>query len=187
MRIPFFGRRSEVYRTVDALIPVLKVLEDAGRALAEGSRRSFNLKLPPVIGAAAGTVAGGAAGLAGMTAGAATGASGAAAMTSGLAAAGSLIGGGMLVGMAVVAAPAVVFGVAGYAAIANHNHRKLVVQKQVILQEALRKQAAIQERLRADHDSLEAEVAHLQALLARLAEIIKNLRRDLNQDLDPED
>ncbi|USQ70048.1 hypothetical protein [Roseomonas sp. TAS13] len=116
-----------------------------------------------------------------MTVGAASGASGAAAMTSGLAAAGSLIGGGMLAGMAVIAAPAVVLGVAGYAALANHNHKKLVVQKQAILQEALRKQSAVQERLRADLDNREADVAHLQALSARLAEIIENLRGDLDQ------
>jgi hypothetical protein len=181
MRIPFLGRRSEVYRTAEALVPVRKVLEDTARALAERSRRSLNLRLPPAVGAAAGTVAGGAAGFAGMTVGAASGASGAAAMTSGLAAAGSLIGGGMLAGMAVIAAPAVVLGVAGYAAVANHNHKKLVVQKQAILQEALRKQAAVQERLRADLDSREADVAHLQALSARLAEIIENLRGDLGQ------
>jgi hypothetical protein len=181
MRIPFLGRKSEVYRTAEALVPVRKVLEDTARALAEKSKRPLNLRLPPAVGAAAGTAAGGAAGFAGMTVGAASGASGAAAMTSGLAAAGSLIGGGMLAGMAVVAAPAVVLGVAGYAALANHNHKKLVIQKQAILQEALRKQTAIQDRLRADLDNREADVAHLQALSARLAEIIENLRGDLDQ------
>jgi hypothetical protein len=134
-----------------------------------------------VVGAAAGTAAGGYVGFLGMTAGAATGTSGAAAITSGLAAAGSLIGGGMLAGMAVVAAPAVVLGIAGYATLATRNHKKLVAEKQAILQEALRKQDAIQRRLRTDLDNREADVEHLRALSARLAEIIENLRGDLGQ------
>jgi hypothetical protein len=170
-----------VYRTAEALIPVRKVLEDTGNALAERSRRRLNLRLPPVFGAAAGTVAGGAAGFAGMTAGAASGVSGAAAMTSGLAAAGGLIGGGMLAGMAVVAAPAVILGVVGYAVIANRNHKKLVIEKRSILQEAISKQEALQRRLRDDLESREADVAHLQALSARLSEIIENLRGDLGK------
>jgi hypothetical protein len=181
MEIPFLSRRNQIYRSADALVPVRKVLEETGKVLAEKSKWRLNIKVPPAAGATVGVAAGGVVGFAGMTAGAASGVSGAAAITSGLATAGSILGGGMLAGMAVVAAPAVALGIAGYAVIANKNHKKLIFEKQALLQEALIKQAAIQEKLRYELDAREADVAHMQALLARLSEIVGNLRGDLGQ------
>ncbi|WP_084184691.1 hypothetical protein [Desulfonatronum thiodismutans] len=63
---------------------------------------------------AGGSVAGAAGGIGGVVAGAATGTSGAVAITSGLSAVGSVVGGGMLAGLVTVAAAPIAGGAAAY-------------------------------------------------------------------------
>lgn len=182
----FFGSgspfgRSAVYRSAEALVPVRKLLREAGEVLADKGRTSWKFKVPSVVGAAAGTAVGGAAGAATVTLGAAAGAHGAAAITSGLAFAGGLAGGGMVAGIAVAAAPAVVLGIAGYAVLAQQNQRKLIQEKQALLQDALRKHdAAIRAQQRATSAN-EEELRYLRGLVARLEDVIGNLRGDLGQ------
>jgi hypothetical protein len=177
----FLSSRRAVYRTAEALVPVQKLLREAGVALSEKRRASWNFKVPPVIGAAAGTAAGGAVGAATVTLGAAAGAHGAAAITSGLAFAGSIVGGGMVAGMAVAAAPAAVLAVAGYAALARRNQRKLVLEKQALLQDALRKHDAVIRAQQQANIANADELSYLRGLVARLEEVIGNLRGDLGQ------
>lgn len=175
-----FGAAA-IYRTADALVPVRKLLREAGEALADKGRVSWKFKIPSAVGAAAGTAIGGAAGAATVVVGAAAGAHGAAAITSGLAFAGSLAGGGMVAGIAVAAAPAAVLGIVGYAFLAKRNHRKLLQEKQALLHEALRKHdSAIRTQQQATSIS-EDELHYLRGLIARLGDVISNLRGDLGQ------
>jgi hypothetical protein len=99
---------DKIYRSLGALVPVRKVLDEASAALTDQTRTLLSSGVPEVLGAVAGVGVGTAAGALIVGAGAASGVTGAAALTSGLAAAGSIIGGGMLAGVGVVAAPAVV-------------------------------------------------------------------------------
>jgi hypothetical protein len=77
-------------------------------------KRKKNEEIAKNASLAAGAVAGGTAAVGGVITGAATGTAGAAALTSGLATVGTIIGGGMFAGIAVVAAAPIAGAVAGY-------------------------------------------------------------------------
>ena len=168
-----------VYQSLGALVPVRKVLDEAGAALADRGRILLTSGVPEVLGAVAGVGAGTAAGALIISTGAASGVTGAASLTSGLAAAGSIIGGGMLAGVSVVAAPAVVLGVCGYAAVTYLNKTRLDRERRALLQEAVKKHEAVLREQKAENASNRERVDYLRALLIKLEEIIGNLRGDL--------
>ena len=170
---------DKAYRSLDALIPVKRVLDEAGAALADRSRTLLSSGVPEVFGAVAGVGAGTAAGAAIIGAGAASSTAGAAALTSGLAAAGSVIGGGMLAGVAVVAAPAVVLGIVGFAAVSWRNSQRLDQERRTLLQAALLKHHAVQGELRGENACNRERADYLHALVIRLEDVIRNLRGDL--------
>ena len=104
----------------------------------------FANDIPEIIGAATGVGAGGAIGFATLYHAGITGLS-ASGITSGLAAAGSLIGGGMVAGIAVIATPAVVLGIAGYACLSHINRGKHAERTDKLLQQTRQKQNTISE------------------------------------------
>lgn len=173
--------RPKNYPTSTALVPVRKTLDEAGTAVADAGRTIKSFTVPPSVGAVAGVGVGAVSGWGILTFGAKAGTVGAAAITSGLAAAGHVIGGGMMLGIGVVAAPAVILGVSGYAYLAKKKRDKLRVEKEALLQEALRKHdgilRALQEEAAATRDRLEL----LRAMNFRLTDVIRNLRQDLGQ------
>jgi len=116
--------------------------------------------------------------LAGLYFGGVTGLS-AAGITSGLAAAGGLVGGGMAAGVAVLAAPAVLLGVGAYAVVSQRNKRKLKEKKEMLLQEAMKKQNAIISELRKSSDDNKARADYLTKLNTILQSIIIDLEGDL--------
>jgi hypothetical protein len=172
---------SKNYPSLGALVPLRKVLDEAGKALHDPSRTLRHSTIPSLLGAGAGAGMGGVAGAAILSGGAASGTAGAAALTSGLAAAGGVVGGGMLVGIAVVAAPAVLLSVSGYALFSIMNRKKLDRERRALLQEAIIKTAAVagqqRQTAQANHDRAE----YLAALNAKLRDIIRNLREDLGE------
>lgn len=129
-----------------------------------------------LLGAAAGAGVGAAASFAALYGLGVTGLS-AAGITSGLAAAGTIIGGGMVAGIGVLAAPIAVLGVAGYALV-NHNRQQRIKQLQRdVLAKALQKQSAILQRLERSAELSEAAVRELRDRNAVLVQIIEALRR----------
>ena len=171
---------DKAYRSLDALVPVKRVLDEAGAALADRSRTLLSSGVPEVLGAVAGVGAGTAAGAAIISVGAIASTTGAAALTSGLAAAGSVIGGGMLAGVAVAAAPAVALGVAGFAAVNWWNAHRLDQERRTLLQAALLKHHAVQDELRSENARNRERADYLHALVVKLEDIIGNLRGDLD-------
>jgi hypothetical protein len=169
------------YPSPGALVPIRKLLDEAGKALNDPSRTLLNSGLPNLLGAGAGVATGGAAGAVILTAGAHAGTAGAAAISSGLAAAGGIVGGGMFVGISVVAAPAVVLGIGGYALISTMNRRKLDRQRRALLQEALAKTASVAEQQRQTAQANHDRADYLTALNARLRDIVRNLQEDLGE------
>lgn len=69
-------------------------------------------------------------------------------ITSGLAAAGTFFGGGMVAGIAVLAAPAVILGGAGVGVASHRKHKRLHENKELLYKKALAKQKAILKELK---------------------------------------
>ncbi len=88
----------------------------------------------------------------------------------------------MMAGIGVVAAPAVVLGVGGYALLARRNRNKLKQVQEVLLQEALRKHDAIIRHIQKETTASRERVEYLAAINAKLADVIQNLRQDLDQE-----
>jgi hypothetical protein len=169
-----------IYRNLDALVPIERALAEAAAGLGDARRTIEASSIPELLGAALGSGFGGGIGFAALYFGGTVGVS-AAGIASGLAGAGALVGGGMAAGVFVLAAPAAVLGVAGYAVVSARNHRKLVQQKDRLLQTALQRRDAILAKLKDDVAANAERVDYLTALNAVLQGIIRDLRHDLGQ------
>src|SRR5437870_3335533 len=115
-----------IYRSLKALEPVKKVLEEAGHAIREKGRTIKTSEIPEILGAVGGVATGLGVGVAAVSIAGASGLSGAAALSSSLATLGGLIGGGMAAGIFVAGAPMALLGVGGYAVLHLRNKHKLV-------------------------------------------------------------
>ena len=80
-----------------------------------------------------------------------------------LATAGSIVGGGMVAGIGVLAAPAAVLGIGGYA-IVKHKNAKLTAA----LSQAIQKLYEVQERLMSNAEYFKAEIAGIKATIDML-------------------
>ncbi|OQY16411.1 MAG: hypothetical protein B6I36_10300 [Desulfobacteraceae bacterium 4572_35.1] len=173
--------KKQVYRNLDALEPIKKILGEADEALNDESRTIETSEMPEILGA----IAGGAVGVgAGLTLVYVAGISGLSAVgiTSGLATLGSIIGGGMVVGIFVAGAPMAVLGIGGYALLSHRNKKKLKQAKEALLQETLRKYDAIIRELNRKINLSEERAKYLDALNVLLQQIIKDLEADLGTD-----
>lgn len=170
---------SEIYKNLDALEPIKKVLTEADEALKDENRTINTSSMPEVLGAIAGGAVGVGAGLTLVSVSGVVAGLSAAGITSGLAALGALIGGGMLAGIFVAAAPMAVLGVGGYALLAHHNKKKLEQAKETLLQEALRKHDAIIRELNDRLNLSEERITYLTSLNTLLQQIVKDLQADL--------
>lgn len=137
-----------IYKNIDALKPIEKLVVEASSAITDPSRlKSDDAQMNEALVAAGGIGVGGTIGFAALYYGGVAGLS-AAGITSGLAAAGALVGGGMTAGIAVIAAPAVLLGIGGYAWVSKRNKRKLLEKKEMLMQEIQRKQNALIDALK---------------------------------------
>jgi len=169
---------KHIYKNLDALEPVKKVLTEADEALKDNRRTINTSGMPEVLGA----VAGGAIGVgAGLTLVSTLGVAGlgAAGITSGLATLGAIVGGGMVAGIFVAGAPMAILGVSGYALMSHQNKKKLMQAKEALHQEAIRKHDAIIRELNDKINLTEERGQYLGALNILLQQIIKDLEADL--------
>ncbi|KPM59452.1 hypothetical protein HB13667_25165 [Pseudomonas putida] len=88
----------------------------------------------------------------------------AAGISSGLATAGALVGGGMVAGIGVLAAPIALLGVGGYALMKKRKNAKLAAS----LGEAIAKLYNIQERLLSNAETFKAEIAMIKQTIEML-------------------
>lgn len=168
-----------IYKNISALAPVEKLVNEAGAAIADPARtKSDDGQLNEALGLAGGVGAGGAMGFAALYFAGTTGLS-AVGITSGLAAAGSIVGGGMVAGIGVLAAPAVILGVGGYALVSRRNVKKLIQRKEMLMQEILRKQNAVAEALKVENTRNNERANYLTRLNTLLQQAILDLRSDL--------
>ncbi|CEG28753.1 hypothetical protein [Bacillus sp. B-jedd] len=170
--------KKVLYKNIQSLEPINKVLKEASAAVQDRTRTIDTSEIPEVLGAVAGIGVGGAAGLGLLSMLGVSGLS-AAGITSGLATAGGIIGGGMVAGIGVLAAPAVILGVGGYSLLASAKKKKLVQAKEALLQEAIKKHDAIIRELQNDLYKTNDRVNYLTSLNTLLSGVIKDLKEDL--------
>lgn len=170
--------KNLLYKNIDSLEPINKVLNEASAAIKDSSRTIKTSDIPEVLGAVTGIGIGGAAGF-GLLSILGTSGLSAVGITSGLATAGSIVGGGMVAGIGVLAAPAVLLGVGGYALLSSAKKKKLVQAKEALLQEAIRKHDAIIRELKSNLNKTQDRVDYLNSLNLLLQGAIKDLKADL--------
>ena len=178
------NKKDMKFQSQDALKSVQAVIDDADEALKDKSRRMEDSPIGETLAGAIGIGLGGAAVFAALYFGGVTGLSGAGIM-SGLATAGSLAGGGAVAGISVLAAPAVILGVAGVGLASRRKNKKLREAKELVYKNALAKQTAILKALKDEKDADKERIDYLNSLNILLQAAIKDLKHDLGYDLDP--
>ncbi|MGE7663515.1 hypothetical protein ACQKL6_17720 [Peribacillus sp. NPDC097197] len=166
------------FKTIDSLQSVVNVVNEAGMAIQDKKRTLLNSPLSDVLSGALGAGLGGAASFAALYGLGTVGLS-AAGITSGLAAAGGIVGGGMAAGVFVLAAPVALLAGGGIALSAWHRKTKLKQEKELLYQEALRKHNAIIKALKEEVDATKERAEYLNGLNILLQQAIKDLRADL--------
>ena len=172
-------KRKKNFESIDALKPIVSVINEATEALKDPKRIIVNSPIADVLAGALGACAGGIGSFAALFYGGAVVGLSAAGISSGLAAAGAIVGGGMAAGVAVLAAPAVVLGGIGVYVAKSYREKKLKQEKERLYQEALRKHAAIIRELKNEAALSKERVDYLHSLNILLQRAINDLKEDL--------
>lgn len=173
-------KKSEMYfKDLSSLDSVRKVINEANEALNDQSRTIADSAISEVLSGALGAGAGGLASFVALYFGGSVVGLSAAGITSGLAAAGGLIGGGMAAGVAVLAAPVAILGGIGVGVAAHIKNKKLAEEKHALYTKAIAKQNGILELLK-DRAKLSADrIDYLTSLNTLLQAAIRDLKHDL--------
>ena len=167
------------FQNENALKTVLVVIEEAGAAVNDKSRKITDSQISEVLSGALGVGAGSAIGFAALYLGGSVVGLSAAGITSGLAAAGALIGGGMVAGIGVLAAPAVILGSLGVGIASHFKNKRLREAKELCYREALAKQNAILKVLAEERAADKERLDYLNSLNILLQAAIRDLEHDL--------
>lgn len=173
-------KKSEMnFKDLRSLDNVRKVINEANEALNDKSRIIANSAISETLAGALGAAAGGAASFLALYFGGSVVGLSAAGITSGLAAAGSILGCGMAVGIPVLAAPAVILGGAAIGITSHIKNKKLAEEKHVLYTKAVSKQNAILELLKDKVGQSAERIEYLTSLNTLLQAAIKDLKHDL--------
>ena len=163
----YVGNKKQMkFKSIDSLKPIEDVIADADKALNDKSRKIQDSPLSEVLAGACGVGTGAAIGFAGLYFGGSVVGLSAAGITSGLAAAGGLIGGGMAVGIAVGISTTV-------------KYKKLKAAKELTYKNAVAKQTAIIKALQEEVNADKERIDYLNNLNVLLQAAIKDLQHDL--------
>ena len=167
------------FKNKESLVPVEKDINEAKEFLNDKNRVISDSSISDVLAGVVGVGIGGVTSFAALYFGGTVGLS-AVGITSGLAAAGAVVGGGMLSGIAVLAAPAVILGGAALK-ITDKKRKQLQNKKEELYNIAIRKQTLILEELQSNLKTSEERIAALTALNILLQNAIKDLGEDLGK------
>ncbi len=173
-------KKHYYFKSMDSLNSISKVINEASEALNNKARVIADSAIPEVLAGAAGVVAGGAIGFIALINLGVVGLS-AAGITSGLAAAGAIIGGGMVAGIGVLAAPAVILGAGAVGLTAAVKRKKLTEKKEELLKAAVSKYDAIVHALKDEVNMTKERAEYLNALNILLQAAIRDLKADLGE------
>lgn len=171
-------KKNMVFQSIEALQPVVNVVNEAAEAVHDTSRTIRESAIPEVLAGALGAGIGSAASFMALYSLGTVGLS-AAGITSGLAAAGSVIGGGMVYGVFVLAAPIAVLAAGGVGLASHLKYQQLRQEKERLYKEALKKHQAIIHALRMEYNASEERREYLESLNILLRQAIKDLSKDL--------
>lgn len=174
------GKKKPVFQNVNALQPVVNVINEAAEATNDKTRTIRESAIPEVLGGAVGAGVGGVGSFAALYGLGTVGLS-AAGITSGLATAGAIVGGGMVAGVFVLAAPVASLAAAGVGVTAHLKNKQLRQEKERLYKEALKQHQAIIKALEEEADADRERLDYLQSLNTLLQQAIKDLGADLGQ------
>lgn len=177
--VEYITKKSEMnFKTLGSLNNVKNVIIESDAALKDKSRTIKTSEIPETLAGALGAGVGGAIGFAALYAGGIAGL-GAAGVTSRLAAAGAIVGGGMAAGAAVLAAPAVVLAAGGVGVASHVKNKKLREAKEIMYKNAVAKKNAIIKALKNESASDKERIDYLTGLNNLLSSAIRELKHDL--------
>lgn len=168
------------FKSVEALQPVVNVINEAAAAINDKNRTINESSIPEVLAGVLGAGVGGVCSFAALYGLGCVGLS-AAGITSGLATAGAIIGGGMVEGVFVLAAPIAILAGAGVGIACKLKNKQLRQQKESVYKEALKKHQAIIKALREEVNANKNRIDYLQSLNILLTQAIKELKKDLGE------
>lgn len=171
-------KKNMNFQSVESLQQVVNVVNEAAIALNDKSRTIKGSAIPEVLSGALGAGIGGVGSFAALYGLGTVGLS-AAGITSGLAAAGSIVGGGMVAGVFVLAAPAVILAAGGVGVASHLKNKQLKQEKERLYQEALKKHEAIIKALKEEVNADKERLDYLQSLNILLTQALKELKYDL--------
>jgi len=105
----------------------------------------------------------------------------AAGITSGLAAAGAIVGGGMVAGVFVLAAPVAALAAGGVGLASHLKNKQLRQEKERLYKEVLKRHEAIIQALKTEANAAQERLDYLQSLNILLQQAIKDLKHDLGE------
>ena len=161
------------FTTIGSLQPVVNVINDAAVALNDKNRTVKESAIPEVVAGALGAGVGGAGSFMALYGLGSVGLS-AAGITSGLA-----VGGGMVAGVFVLAAPVAIAAGTGIAVASHLKNKQLGQEKERLYKEALAKHQAIIQVLKDESDASAERLEYLQALNVLLERAVRDLKSDL--------
>ena len=172
-------KKELIYKNLEALQPIVNVVNEAANALNDKTRTIQESAIPEALTGALGAGIGGVISFTALYGLGTVGLS-AVGITSGLATAGGIIGGGMVAGIFVLAAPIAVLTAGGVGVASHLKNKQLKQEKERLYKEALKKHQAIIQSLKDEADADQKRLDYLQSLNILLTQAIKDLRKDLS-------
>lgn len=172
-------KKNMRFQSVESLQQVVNVINEASEALNDKKRTIRESAIPEVLAGALGAGIGGVISFAALYGGGSVIGLSAAGITSGLATAGGIVGGGMSAGVFVLAAPVVVLAAGGVGIASHLKNKQLKNEKERLYKEALRKHQAIINELKKESNADKERIDYLQSLNILLQQAIKDLQKDL--------
>ena len=166
------------FKSLEALSPLEKVINEAGAALQDPERTISTSAIPEVLGSVVGAGIGAAGSFYALVTLGTAGLS-AAGITSGLAGAGAVIGGGMVAGIGVLAAPIAGLAVLGYGILASRKKKQLIQTKELLLKKAIQMRDGIINQLKIETDANKDRLEYLNAINIMLQAAVHDLQADL--------
>ena len=168
------------FQSVDALQQVVNVVNEAAQAVNDSSRTIKESAIPEVLAGALGAGIGGVGSFAALYGLGVVGLS-AAGITSGLAAAGAVVGCGMVAGVFVLAAPVAILAAGGVGLASHLKSKQLQQEKERLYKEVLKRHEAIIQALKTEANAAQERLDYLQSLNILLQQAIKDLKHDLGE------
>lgn len=171
-------KKDMIFQSVDSLQQVVNIVNEAACALNDSARTIRESAIPEVLAGALGAGIGGVGSFAALYGLGMVGLS-AAGITSGLAAAVAVVGGGMVAGVFVLAAPVAVLAAGGVGIASHLKSKQLRQEKERLYKEALKKHEAIIQALKKEADADKERLDYLQSLNILLQRVVEDLKSDL--------